>query len=201
VAADSIRHASSKINKSLADEIRRHEIGTIKTGQSPFLHGLPMSWSLYPLREMKCLLPDDEKMAAQDSPFLAPKRHPISFVIIFLPVVASVVAASMIHEFSFFYILIPGIWCYGVGGSILNGLFSGKMNDTHGAAVRASSPFRFWGKIGIWSLFYLTAAAYPIGFALQESAKQKPNSGQGVAPKSTVPASLQSTSAVPGSEE
>jgi hypothetical protein len=131
---------------------------------------------------MKCLLPDDDERAVPGSLLLAPKRHLVPFIIIFLPVVASVVAASMIHEFSFFYILIPGFWCYGVGGFILDGLFAGRISDNHGTAVRGGSPFRFWGKIGIWSLFYLFTAAYPIGFALQESAKQKPNSGQGVAP-------------------
>jgi hypothetical protein len=119
-----------------------------------------------------------ECQASPGSPLLAPKRHLIPFAIIFLPVVASVVAASMIHKFSFFYILIPGFWCYAVGGFILEGIFSGSVSDNHGTAVRRRSPIRFWGKIGIWSLFYIFAAAFPIGFAMQESGKQKTTSEQ-----------------------
>lgn len=111
-----------------------------------------------------------------DSPFLAPKRHLVPFIIIFLPVVASVVTASVIHEFKFFYILIPGFWCYVVGGVILDGIFSGCVSDNSGTAVRRRSPIRFWGKIGIWSLFYLFAAAVPIGVAMQESGKPKTHS-------------------------
>lgn len=112
------------------------------------------------------------------SPLLAPKRHFVPFIIIFLPVVASVVAASVIHEFSFFYILIPGFWCYAVGGFILDGIFSGSVSDNSGTAVRQRSPIRFWGKIGLWSLFYIFAAAFPIGFAIQESGKQNTTSEQ-----------------------
>ena len=102
---------------------------------------------------------------------LAPLRHSIPFAIIFLPVVASIIAASMIHKFSFFYLVIPGFWCYGVGGLILDGVFGGSFSDNYGTALRSKSPIRFWGKIGIWSLFYILAAAFPIGFALQEHEK------------------------------
>lgn len=117
-----------------------------------------------------------EHPASMDSLLLAPKRHLLPFSIIFLPVVASVVTASMIHKFSFFYILIPGFWCYAVGGFILDALFSGNVSDSHGTAIRRGSPIRFWSKIGIWSLFYLFAAAFPVGFAIQESNKQKTGS-------------------------
>jgi hypothetical protein len=116
--------------------------------------------------------------ASPGSPLLAPKRHLVPFVIIFLPVVASVVTASMIHKFSLFYILIPGFSCYALGGVILDALFSGSASDNHGTALRSRSPMRFWGKIGIWSLFYLFAAAFPIGFAIQERGKQKATTEQ-----------------------
>ncbi len=111
--------------------------------------------------------------ASPGSPLLAPKRHWVPFLIIYLPVVASVVAASLIHQFYAFYILIPGFWCYGVGGFILDGLFSGRFSDNGGTVGRRRSPIRFWWGIGIWSLFYLFAAAFPIGYAIQERDKAK----------------------------
>ena len=86
----------------------------------------------------------------------------------FLPVVLSIAAATMIHRFSFFYLLIPGFWCYCVGCFILDGVFSGR----YGNRSRANAPIRFWGNIAIWSLFYIFAAYFPIGFAKQESAKE-----------------------------
>ena len=136
---------------------------------------------LFGLRAIRPGSADDdlaEYPVSTSSPLLAPKRHLVPFIIIFLPVVASVVAASVIHEFSFFYILIPGFWCYAAGGFILDGIFSGSVSDNHGTAVRRRSPIRFWGKIGIWSLFYIFAMAFPIGFAIQESNKQKTTSEQ-----------------------
>jgi hypothetical protein len=124
---------------------------------------------------------DDELSDCPTAPgsiLLAPKRHLVPFIIIFLPVVASIVAASLIHEFNFFYIVIPGFWCYAVGGFILDGVFSGSMSDNHGTAVRGRSPVRFWCKIGIWSLFYVFATTFPICFAIQERDKQKATSEQ-----------------------
>jgi len=53
----------------------------------------------------------------------------------------------------------------------LDGVFTGRISDNHGTAVRSNSPFRFWRKIAIWLLFYILVAASPIGIALQESAK------------------------------
>ncbi len=128
--------------------------------------------------------------ATPGSPLLAPKRHLVSFVIIFLPVVASVFAATVIHKFSIFYILIPGFWCYAVGGFILDGIFSGCLSDSGGTTTRGRTPIRFWGIIGIWSLFYIFAAVFPIGYAIQESNKQNITSEQdrGV-PPATRPAS------------
>ncbi|QQL44559.1 hypothetical protein [Sulfuriroseicoccus oceanibius] len=105
------------------------------------------------------------------SPLLAPMRHWFAFSIIFSPVVASVIAASVIHRFSFIYLLIPGFWCYAVGGFIIAAIASGQISDNQGTATRTQSPLRFWSKVGLWSLFYLFAAASPIGIALQESAK------------------------------
>ena len=138
--------------------------------------------SLFGLKVIQCGSEQDDLAdyhPAAHSPLLAPKQHLIPFLIIFLPVVGSVIAASVIHEFSFFYLLIPGFWCYAVGGFILDGIFGGSMSDNHGTALRSKAPFRFWGKIGIWSLFYLFAAAFPIGYACQESARDRTNSDQG----------------------
>ena len=137
---------------------------------------------LFRLKAIQCGSDEDELAdyhPDSHSPLLAPKRHWIPFLIIYLPVVGSVIAASAIHKFMFFYLLIPGFWCFAVGGVILDGIFSGSISDNHGTALRSKSPFRFWGKIGIWSIAYLLAAAFPIGFALQERAKNAINSEQG----------------------
>ncbi len=140
--------------------------------------------SLFGLKAIKSGSDEDELADYHPnsrSPLLAPWRHFIPFVIIFLPVIASIVVASLIHEFTFFYLLIPGVWCFAVGGFILDGIFGGSMSDNHGTALRSKSPFRFWRKIGIWSLFYVFAAAFPIGYALQEKSKAATNSEQGAA--------------------
>lgn len=132
--------------------------------------------SLLGLRTIKIGSDEDETAEFYENTgsFLsAAKRHFIPFCVIFFPVVASVVIASVIHRFQFFYILIPGFWCYAVGGFILDGIYSGRASDNHGTAVRSKSPIRFWGKITIWSLAYLFAAASPIGVALQESEKDR----------------------------
>ncbi len=102
---------------------------------------------------------------------LTPKRHPLLFIVLYLPVVASIIVATIIHEFTVFYLLIPGVWCYGVGCFIIEGIYKGSMSDNHGTALRSKSPVRFWGKIGIWFLFYVFATAFPIGFAMQEHSK------------------------------
>lgn len=126
---------------------------------------------------------DDEEESADDhplsdSPLRAPLRHLVPFLIIFSPVVAAVIAASVIHEFSFFYLIIPGFFCYAVGGLILNAIYHGSLSDNHGTALRSRSPIRFWAKVAIWSIAYLFAAVFPIGFALQESAKAAAKSEQ-----------------------
>jgi hypothetical protein len=117
--------------------------------------------------------------------FLAPVRHPVSFAAIYLPVLLSVIGAAVIHEFSFFYLLIPGFWCYGVGGLILEGIYKGHVSDNQGTAVRSKSPVRFWGKMAIWSLFYVFAAAFPIGFALQERGHAPASNETDAAPKAS----------------
>lgn len=150
--------------------------------ECPHCGGLRLkTGSLFGLRAVRRGSAEDdiaECPASPGAPLLAPKRHPVPFLILYIPVVASVVAASVIHEFSFFYILIPGFWCYAVGGFILDGIFSGSVSDNHGTAARRGSPVRFWGKIAIWSVFYLLAAAFPVGFAIQEKHKQQTASSQ-----------------------
>lgn len=137
--------------------------------------------SLFGIKVIKYESSEDELADFHPSAFsflLAPKRHFVSFLIIFLPVVASVTVASLIHEFSAFYLFIPGLWCFVVGGCILDGIFGGSRIDNHGTVLRSKTPFQFWTKIGIWSLFYILAAVFPIGIALQESAKEKNNGEQ-----------------------
>ena len=110
------------------------------------------------------------------SPFHAPLQFRIPFLIVFSPVVASIIAASVIHQFSFFYLVIPGFWCYFVAGFTLEAIYAGYISSRHGNITRKKSPIRFWGMIGLWSAFYLFAAAFPIGYARQESRKEKAKS-------------------------
>lgn len=102
------------------------------------------------------------------SPFLIPKRHPIAFAIVMLPVAGGIIAASVIHEFNFFYLIIPGFWCFGVSCFTLEAIFSGR----YGSHTRDRHPIRFWCNIAIWSMFYLFAAYFPIGYANQEREKE-----------------------------
>ena len=120
-----------------------------------------------------------------DSPLRAPLRHLIPFTIMYLPVILSIIAASVIYKFTFFYLLIPGFWCYAVGGLIVDGLCTGKMRDSSGTATKAKAPFRFWSMILLWLAAYLFAAAFPIGFALQERNRAK---GQHPETESLLPA-------------
>ena len=106
---------------------------------------------------------------ANCSPLRAPLQYPVPFAVIYFPVVLSVIVASIIHQFTFFYLLIPGFWCYCVGGFLLDAYFRGSISDNTGTAVRSSSPFSFYRKIAFWALFYILAAVFPIGFAIQES--------------------------------
>ena len=118
--------------------------------------------------------PVEEVQVESGSPLRAPMRHPVAFAIMFAPVVASIIAASVIHQFNLFYLIIPGFWCYGVGGFILEAIFSGR----YGRHSRSGQPIRFWGNIAIWSMFYVFAAYFPIGFAKQERAKEADNEKQ-----------------------
>lgn len=139
----------------------------------------PLQLRLDRLCRLRAIRPGSEEddvagyPASTGSLLLAPRRHWISFSLIFAPVVASIVVASILHEFMIFYILIPGFWCYGVGGIILDGIFSGSTSDSNGRLVRRRNPIRFWREIAILSLFYLLAAAFPIAFALQERGKKE----------------------------
>ena len=96
------------------------------------------------------------------------RSHPWWFVLIFAPVMGSITAASVIYKMSLFYILIPGVWCFAIGCYLIDGVVKGNITDNHGTAVRAEAPLRFWLKIGIWSLAYIFAACFPVGYALQE---------------------------------
>ena len=96
------------------------------------------------------------------------RSHPWWFVLLFAPVMGSITAASVIYKMSLFYILIPGVWCFVMGCFLIDGVVKGTITDNHGTAVRAEAPIRFWVKIGIWTLGYLFAAFFPVGYALQE---------------------------------
>ena len=102
---------------------------------------------------------------------LTPLRHPVIFLCIFLPVIASIVAGSIIYEFSYFYLLIPGFWCYGVGCFLINGFAKGSLKDNQGNAILASNPLRFWSKAALWIAAYIFAMVYPLGYGIQEKGK------------------------------
>lgn len=116
---------------------------------------------------------DDEPDKTPYGILSIPKRHPIAFCIVFAPVVGSIIAASVIHRFSIFYIIIPGFWCYVVSSLVLHSIFSGKITVNHRTLSRKRTPIRFWGSILPWALFYLFAAVFPIGYARQESNKER----------------------------
>lgn len=101
-----------------------------------------------------------------------PKTYPALSALVLSPAAASLAITAIIHKFSFFYLLIPGVWCYGVGGFIVISLKS-RLIRKNGGWIRASkSPFQFWGTVIIWSIFYLLATYFPIGYAIQEAAKE-----------------------------
>jgi hypothetical protein len=55
---------------------------------------------------------------------------------------------------------------------LIDGVAKGSLKDNHGTAIRHREPIRFWVKVAIWSLFYMFAIAWNIGFALQERNKE-----------------------------
>lgn len=100
-----------------------------------------------------------------------PRKYPLPFALLFLPMVATVVVASVIDQFRFFYLLIPGFFCYGVACCLIEGYVMGRLSDNSGTVVHSREPFRFWRKAGVWLLVYLFATVAPIGFAIQEREK------------------------------
>lgn len=115
---------------------------------------------------------EDDDLADWQPDSVSPLRHRLAFALLYLPVVLSIAAATILHEFLWFYLLIPGFWCYAAGGFLLNAIFSGQMRDNHGSTLRSRSPFSFWSKFAVWLLFYVFAASFPLGFALQERSKE-----------------------------
>lgn len=98
------------------------------------------------------------------------RTSPLSVGAILALPAASVVAASLIHRFSWFYLLIPGAWCLLVGTMQWRSLQTGVIEDNTGRVLRRHHLFRFWCKFAIWTVAYLFAASFPVFYALQESA-------------------------------
>ena len=98
------------------------------------------------------------------------RTSPVSVGAILALPAASVVAACLIHRFSWFYLLIPGVWCLLVGTMQWRSLQTGVIEDNTGRVMRRHHPFRFWCKFAIWTVAYLFAASVPVFYALQESA-------------------------------
>jgi hypothetical protein len=112
-----------------------------------------------------------------------PKRHPVACTLVYAPVVASIVAAGIIHEFSLFYVLIPGFWCYAIGAMLIEAIKRGRIEDNHGSAVRSRQPIRFWVKTSVWIAGYAFATCFPVVFAIQESRKDTSRLEKQVSPK------------------
>jgi len=103
-----------------------------------------------------------------DPSLKVPVTHPWLFSALYLPAVGSTIAGSIIYRFSWFNLLIPGLWCFVVSCFIIQGLTTGIMSDNHGTASRCKTPVRYWLKVWIWSSAYLFALVFPVGYALQE---------------------------------
>ena len=116
-----------------------------------------------------------------DPSLRVPFTHPWLFSALYLPAVGSTIAGSIIYRFSWFNLLIPGLWCFFVSCFIIQGLTTGIMTDNHGAASRLVTPVRYWLKVGIWSLAYLFVLVFPVGYALQERGRlQHPQAEAGI---------------------
>ena len=102
---------------------------------------------------------------------ITPLIHPISFCLLYIPVVISIVYASYIHKFSYFFILVPGFWCYFTVVLLIDSFFKGIIEDNQGIAIRQESPILYWLKMLIWFLLYVFASTFPILFAIQEVMK------------------------------
>jgi hypothetical protein len=59
-----------------------------------------------------------------DPSLKVPFRHPWLFSALYLPAFGSTIAGSIIYRFSWFNILIPGLWCFGVSCFIIHALES-----------------------------------------------------------------------------
>lgn len=94
--------------------------------------------------------------------FAVPKRHPIAFTLLYLPVVASVAIASFVYRTTLSYNTVPLLWCFFVNLFLIRGLYSGELTDNSGASSRKRTPIRFWGKVVFWSAAYMLAMALPI---------------------------------------
>lgn len=109
--------------------------------------------------------------------YSVPKRHPFVFAFVYLPVVGSVLLSSQIYRFTFAYCL-PLLWCFFVSLFLIDGVEKGQLTDNLGTAIRHQTPIRFWGKVSLWSAFYLFAIAWCIGFAMQERSKEMTESSR-----------------------
>jgi hypothetical protein len=111
------------------------------------------------------MIPDKTKVF-----FSVAKRHPFFFAMLYTPAIISVVASCLIYRPHPGF-LIPLVWCFFVGSFLIKGITDGQLTDNHGTAFRLKTPLRFWGKVTIWSVAYIFAMIWAIGFALQENNK------------------------------
>jgi len=120
------------------------------------------------------MIPDETKAF-----FSVAKRHPVFFALLYFPAIISVVAACMIYR-PYPGFLFPLAWCFLVGSFLIKGITDGQLTDNHGTAFRLKTPIRFWIKVTIWSVAYIFAMVWAIGFAVQEKNKKEtePDIGQ-----------------------
>src|SRR5688572_13611752 len=96
-----------------------------------------------------------------DPSLKVPFTHPWLFCAFYLPTVGSTIAGSIIYRFSWFNLLLPGLWCLPVSCFIVDALISGSMTDNYGTATRRETPVGYWIKVGVWSAAYLFALVSP----------------------------------------
>ncbi len=105
-----------------------------------------------------------------DDPCLkVPQTHPRLFAAFYLPVVASIMAASIIGTFSWVHLFFPGFWCFVLSCVMIRALTTGIITDQYrNKASRRKTPVDYWLQFGLCSAAYLIVLTCTVGFALLE---------------------------------
>ena len=94
------------------------------------------------------------------------------FWIAFTPMILSSVASIAIYRFCFAS-WFPAVWGFVVCGFLVQSMRTGCLDDNAGPTFRSRQPVKFWFRILLWTLGYLFALSFPIGYARQEAGREK----------------------------